>query len=106
MNTKKKISLEDAGNQNPFAVPEGFFENFAIEMDKRVAEKKVRVFRMKKWMYAAAMLAGVLIAGQITYSVYQNNLKTKADNYESYVLSQVDEASMMDYYVTNQQNTK
>jgi hypothetical protein len=53
-------------------------------------------------MYAAAVFVGVIIIGSVYYSnIQKDNNAYTADNYESYVLSQVDESSMMDYYVNN-----
>jgi hypothetical protein len=37
--------------------------------------------------------------GQTYYKVHQTSVTQKADTYEAYVLSQVNEASMVDYYV-------
>jgi hypothetical protein len=54
------------------------------------------------------MFVGVLVAGQVFYSTHQKRLARNAENYESYVLSQVDETSMVDYYVeqSNESDSK
>ncbi len=105
MKTKKNISLNDAGNKLPFEVPENYFENFAQQMDEKIMLKSnsSRKF-LKPWMYIAASLVGILLAVQIFYSVNKSNATTKEENYESYVLSQVDESSLVDYYVDEPAN--
>jgi len=45
------------------------------------------------------MFVGVLLVGQIFYTVNKNNATHNAENYESYVLSQVDENSLAEVYV-------
>ena len=50
-------------------------------------------------MYMAAMFVGILILTQVFYTINQNTVTRNADNYESYVLSQVDENSMVDVYL-------
>ena len=50
-------------------------------------------------MYAAAMVMGIMVLSPVFYSVYQNKATANTENYESYVLSQVDESVLMDYYV-------
>lgn len=107
MKTNKHISLDDVGKELPFAVPEHYFEQFPLEMERKIAGKKKSVHKLlKPWMYLAAMFVGILIIGQIYYMVYQHNTSTKQENYESYVLSQVDESSLMDYYVEDSSNQK
>ena len=105
MKTNKNISLSDIGNKLPFEVPENYFDNFALQMDEQILGKSIS-FRnsFKPWMYIAASLVGILLAVQIFYTVYQNNTRNKEDNYEAYVLSQVDESSIVDYYVDKPAN--
>lgn len=100
MKNNKHISLDEIGKELPFGVPENYFEQFAAQMDEKIGFKPVAVNRiMRPWMYMAAMFVGVLLMGQVFYTVYQNNTTRNAENYELYVLSQVDETSLMDYYV-------
>ena len=105
MKTNKTISLNDVGKKLPFEVPENYFENFAQQMDKQIMGKDVssRKF-LKPWMYIAASLVGILLSGQVFLTVYQNNTRNKADNYEAYVLTQLDESSIVDYYVDKPAN--
>ena len=100
MNKNKHITLEEIGKELPFSVPEDYFAQFASQMEAKMGNKHVS-FRqfVKPWMYAAALFVGILTLGPVFYATYQNTSTRNADNYESYILSQVDESSMLDYYV-------
>jgi len=105
MKKNKHITLEEIGNELPFGVPENYFEQFASQLEEQIDFKPVSIHRLlKPWMYMAAMFLGVLMMGQFFYTVYQNNTVKNADNYESYILSQVDETTLMDYYVDESVN--
>ena len=107
MEKKKHILLDHIGKELPFAVPENYFEQFAQNIKVQISMKRISVNKLlKPWMYMAAMFVGILIAGQVFYTVYKNNTKGKEDNYESYVLSQVDESSIIDYYIDEQSVNK
>jgi len=103
MNKNKHISLEEIGKELPFSVPENYFDQFASQLEEQMGLNHVPVRKIiKPWMYMAAMFFGVLLMAQVSYIIYQNNSTRNAENYESYVLSQVDEAAMLDYYVDEQ----
>ncbi len=105
MKTKKYISLDNLEKELPFAVPENYFQQFPLEMERKIAGKQISVHKLlKPWMYLAAMFVGIVIFAQIYYTVYQHNTSAKQENYESYVLSQVDESSLLDYYVEEPSN--
>ena len=103
MKKNKNILFEEIGNEIPFSVPENYFDEFALKIEKQIKEKQapVRHF-IRPWMYIAATFIGIFVIGQVFYTVNQNKATVTADNYESYVLSQVDETALMDYYVDNQ----
>lgn len=104
MKTNKKISLEEIGKKLPFSVPQNYFEDFASQFDDRIGFKSAyNKKHIKPWMYIAAMFVGILMMGQVFYTVYKNNSTKNAENYELYVLSQVDETSLVDYYVETPQ---
>lgn len=106
MKNNKNILLDKVGRELPFTVPENYFNQFALQIDQQINYKHATNHRMlRNWMLMAAMFVGVLIMGRVFYSVHQNNLTRNAENYETYVLSQVDETSMVDYYV-EQSNKK
>ncbi|HLP04549.1 MAG TPA: hypothetical protein VK152_03890 [Paludibacter sp.] len=103
MKTKKNISLEEAGNKLPFVVPDNYFEDFALNIEQQIARQhKPSAILFKPWFYIAAVFVGVLFAGQVYYALNKNTISKNTDKYESYVLSQVDESSIMDYYIENQ----
>ena len=105
MENKKHISFDQAGNKLPFTVPEDYFEKFALNMDAHIAVKQVPVFHfMRPWMYAAAIMLGVIFIGKGAYNVYQNKQLANTENYELYVLSQVDEDDIIDYYLSDEAN--
>jgi hypothetical protein len=99
MKNKQNILLEDIGKELPFTVPSDYFDQFALQMDRQIGHRNHYYRILKPWMYIAAVFAGIFIIGGIYYSEKQQNIAKNNENYESYVLSQVDEASVMDYYV-------
>lgn len=102
MKDNKHITLEEIGKELPFTVPENYFEQFATQMEAQVmVKRKPSRKALINWMSMAAMFVGILIMGQVFYTAYQNNTAKNEDNYELYVLSQVDESSLMDYYVAD-----
>lgn len=101
MEKRKNISLEEVGNKLPFTVPENYFEDFALQMDSQIMPKPVSVAKMMRpWMYMAAMFVGVFFIGQIVFTMYQEKSTLMAENYDLYVMSQVDELEIIDYYLT------
>ena len=102
MKNMKHISLDEIGKELPFGVPENYFNQFATQMDEQIGyNAATRRKLLKPWMYIAAMFVGILLMGPVFYRIYQNNTVKNAENYESYVLSQIDESSLMDCYVDN-----
>ncbi len=100
MKKNNKISFEEIGRELPFIVPENYFEHFALQIDEQISHNSGSSHRfLRQWMYVAAAFVGIFMLGQTFYKVNQNNATQKADTYEAYVLSQVNEASMVDYYV-------
>ncbi len=105
MKTNKNILTDEISKELPFSVPENYFDQFALQLEEQIGFKKAIFQRIiKPWMYVAAMFVGILIMGQIFYTVNQNNTAHNAQNYESYVLSQVDENSIADLYVDEPSN--
>jgi hypothetical protein len=100
MKTTKNISFEEIGKELPFSVPENYFNDFAAQVDKKVGYKKPFVRFVRMWMYAAAVFVGIVVVGQVFYSTNrQKTLANNKENYESYVMTQVDESALVDYYV-------
>jgi hypothetical protein len=80
-------------------VPENYFESFAAEIDTKIAKDRLSAKKLlKPWFYLAAMFVGLFLMGNVFYVVYQNNRKMDADLYEMYVMSQIDQTVVLDYY--------
>jgi len=95
----KKYKLEDIGNRKPFSVPDNYFEQFAAEFEGQISLKPVSPFRiLRPWMYMAVMFLGVFFLSRIVYTVYTDNKLAKTENYELYVLSQIDDIENMELY--------
>ncbi len=102
----KNILDEKEAKELAFSVPENYFDQFALQIDKQIGYQHTASRKLlRSWMYVAAMFVGVLIVGQVFYATHKRNLACNEENYESYVLSQVDESSMVDYYVEQSNQT-
>lgn len=101
MKNNKTISIEEIGKELPFSVPENYFDQFALQIEKQIGYKKPHQRFLKSWMYIAAMFVGILVMGEIFYSTNQRNIAKNSENYESYVMAQVDETAVVDYYVND-----
>jgi len=104
METNNKISLDKIGKELPFAVPENYFEQFASRIDEQIGYKsspKKKILR--PWMYmAAAVFTGIAVLTPVFYTTSnQRTAIQTTENYESYVLSQVDETVLLDCYVND-----
>lgn len=101
METKSNKNLQETGNRIPFAVPDQYFENFALEMDSRISSQTVSVKRLvKPWIYMAAMFVVLLVMGNVLYSVYKDNRQQQSEMYEVYLMSQLDGSVLYDYYLS------
>jgi len=103
MKNNEHISLNEIGNKIPFTVPENYFEQFALNIENQTNEVASPVVKriLKPWMYMAAAFIGVLLFAKVTYSVYNTSQDKNNENYEMYVMSQLDESVVYDYYVNN-----
>jgi hypothetical protein len=91
--------LQTYGNSNPFTVPEGYFEDFASDINSQIAAEQVTFKKlMKPWMYLAAMFVGVFLIGNVFYAIHQQNKNRDAELYEMYLMSQLDQTILYDYY--------
>lgn len=108
MKTTNHLSFESAGKEMPFSVPEGYFDQFAAQIDTQIGYKSGGSGRfLRPWMYmAAAVLVGIVILTPVLYTKNQRTVAQNSDNYESYVLSQVDETVMLDCYVDDSSTKK
>lgn len=85
-----------------FGLPENYFNDFPMAMMEQIEAsaqpKKRSRFFASAWTYAAAaVFVGVLFWGQYFLSA---GLKSTSfvETYDSYVLSQVDENAMLEFY--------
>ena len=91
MNEEKYLE-ERMAKQNPFKVPEGYFDSFAEHVMDILPEQKLKAGRtiIRPWMYAAACLLVVVISIAVYFS------KINADTQDAAVVaateSYIDEA--------------
>ena len=67
--------------RNPFTVPKGYFESFSEELKKQLPErevtraKKVSLWqRVRPWMYAVAMLCGVVFGAKVLMDTSEQDI--------------------------------
>ena len=70
---KEDNILRKVGTQNPFRVPEHYFEDFTQELMNKLPEKEPMQYlpeptlwqRVKPWVYMAAMFVGIMLSVRI-----------------------------------------
>lgn len=101
MENKKDIPIEKMNRELPFTVPDNYFDEFALGIEEQIGSKHPPIRKMMKtWVYMAAMFIGIFVMGNIFYSVYQKRFAEKNEMMEMYILSQVNESSIFDYYLS------
>ncbi len=102
----KKISRE-----NPFRVPEGYFDSFASEMMSRLPEKEnlstvnkepTTWEKVRPWLYMAAMFIGAALIIRVASSSHAVDAETLANTEDEevemeYIHMAVENAMMDDY---------
>lgn len=104
---KKKLTLDEMPKNNPFKVPEGYFEALpdtilkGIEENERATTKVVSLWdKVKPWAYLAAMFVGIALL----FNVFKSNFTTEdmyvmsADTTKPTVDSLWEDTDMDDYY--------
>ncbi len=95
----KNRNLNEIGNRIPFSVPENYFQDFANQFDAQISVKPVAPLKLlRPWMYMAAMFLGVFFMSRIIYTVYNDNKIAAAENYELYVMTQVNDVESLQYF--------
>ncbi|MCL2597928.1 MAG: hypothetical protein FWD66_09835 [Paludibacter sp.] len=93
--------LQRIGNRIPFYVPEGYFEQFASNFSPLITlheQHVIKIFTMRRWV-AAAAIAALLSVGFMSYRLYESRQITEnQDNYETYLMSQIDDNNLMEFY--------
>lgn len=61
--------LKRCGTENPFTVPEGYFEHFTEQLMEKLPEREMQPApkltlwtRVKPWVYMAAMFCGLMLS--------------------------------------------
>ncbi len=110
---ENKIKLENIGNRKPFTVPENYFTDFGARLQRQLElQPQAETVKAKKiirpWMYMAAMFTGILLMVSVVTSFYNRKLIAKNENYELYVISQLNDDMLYEYYINdnNQKNIK
>jgi hypothetical protein len=108
METTNNNPFEKVGKELPFTVPENYFEQFATGIENQIGYTSTHRKMFKPWMYAvAAVFLGFVVLTPILRShKSQSNIVGSTENYETYVLSQVDETVMYDSYVVDNNANK
>lgn len=76
---EEKLIMDRFGNENPFRVPENYFNEFPQRIMKRIERQKERR-RTTRWSIAA-MLAGCILGTTFLMNSFkQQNLPLEADN--------------------------
>ena len=92
MTMDEKTLRELTGQQNPFRVPEGYFENFNERLQARLPQQqKAKTIRLRTvlWRYAAAVVV-VLGLGTALYLNQNNQATTAYETQEEYFNDELD----------------
>ena len=103
--------LKKLGTENPFRVPEGYFESFTSDLMSRLPEKeKTDVFRepttwekVRPWLYMAAMFVGAALIirvasmGEAVSEIRQQAAADDADVELEYISTAIENTMMDDY---------
>ena len=106
--SKEGKVLGEIGRENPFRVPEGYFEHFASELMTRLPEKEKVVVnqpttweKVRPWVYMAAMFVGAALIIRVASARYDaavEVLTDKEDEQEMEYINAMMESSMLDDY--------
>ena len=106
---EEKELLEKFGRNNPFKVPEGYFENLTENVMKQLPEKeypavgKITMWeRVKPWLYMAAMFCGLMFGIRVLVhekGTVQNTTNTDvfSDLPDEYIDPIINQSLMDDY---------
>ena len=109
MKEEDKI-LKKIGTENPFRVPDGYFENLTSEVMSRLPEKETPAIikreptkweRIKPWVYMTAMFAGAALIIRVASSEHTPSVeRMAADDTETEMeyINMAVENSMLDDY--------
>lgn len=73
--------LKRCGTENPFTVPEGYFERFTEQLMEKLPEREAQPAprltlwtRVKPWVYMAAMFCGLMLSVRMFVGEKQSQL--------------------------------
>lgn len=104
--------LKKVGTENPFRVPEGYFEGFTSDLMSRLPEKEKSDIRrepttwekVRPWLYMAAMFVGAALiirvasTGGTASEARQQQMAAEETDVELEYISTAIENTMMDDY--------
>ncbi|MDR3326800.1 MAG: hypothetical protein LBT04_01475 [Prevotellaceae bacterium] len=62
------FNFEENSTDNPFCVPDGYFEDFALKMDRAIKPVEISIWQKSKpYLYVAAMFVMIFAVGLIFY---------------------------------------
>lgn len=79
---KKENNPEQFNRENPFRVPEGYFENLTSQVMSKIPEQLVErepakgismIDRIRPWLYLAAVFAGLLLCFRALIGISGSN---------------------------------
>ena len=112
------------GTENPFTVPEGYFEDFTKQLMAQLPEQAIPTpletkvttwHRVKPWLYMAAMFCGLMFgfkymtrSSESTNTAILSDNETKSPYSDEYIEAVIDNSMMDDYtiycYLTEAEN--
>lgn len=110
--------LKKYGTQNPFTVPEGYFENFTKELMNKLPEKKRIAVpeeittwqRIKPWIYMAAMFCGLMFTVRVVVGPPKQDTPiftaAETEQFSDEYMETILDHSMMDDYTLYQYLTE
>ena len=112
--TEEDNLLKKVGTENPFRVPEGYFESFTSDLMSRLPEKeKTDVFRepttwekVRPWLYMAAMFASIWLMVKVFVAPKAEKAEVVAENtsvevveddaFDDYMMASIDEYTIFE----------
>lgn len=110
--------LKKYGTRNPFAVPEGYFENFSKGLMDKLPEKEQMPApetantwqRIKPWVYMAAMFCGLMFTVRVVVGPPKQDTpiftSAETEQFSDEYIETILDHSMMDDYALYQYLTE
>ncbi|MBQ4386507.1 MAG: hypothetical protein II822_02720 [Prevotella sp.] len=100
MENEELFIREKAGTDNPFRVPEGYFDQLTARVMAQLPEQprqQSRTVPLRRWLYAAACVAFAAVMG-LTYHFHQTGSDEQplATNTESSYIEEAADYAMLD----------